>query len=120
MRVIWGAVVRLIAGWLSSRTTVGDVWGKPRSAADCRKNLTSFVHLPRARYSASQGLRATPEVSAEEWTANGALVVLIWIVHAERECPSGLHAWDESAAAKIVTPDGNEDGLAEKVGPMWV
>ena len=76
-------VVRLIAGWLSLRITVGDVWGKPRSTANCRKNLTSFAHLPRARYSASQGLRATPEVSAEEWTANGALVVPIWIVYAE-------------------------------------
>ena len=73
----------MIAGWLSSRITVGDVWGRPRSAANCRKNLTFFAHHPRARCSASQGLRATPEVSAEKWTANRALVVPIWIVYAE-------------------------------------
>ena len=79
--------------------------------------MTSLAHRPRARYSASQGLRATPDVSAEEWTAKGALVVPIWIVYAECECPSGWHVWDESAAAVIVTPDGKEDGLAEKVGP---
>ena len=54
--------------------------------------MTSLAHRPRARYSASQGLRATPDVSAEEWTAKGALVVPIWIVYAECECPSGWHA----------------------------
>ena len=75
--MIWCAVVRLVAGWLFLRITVGGVWGKPRSAANCRKNLTSLAHLPRARYSTSQGLRATPEISAQEWTANGALVVPI-------------------------------------------
>ena len=69
-----------MAGWLSSRTIVGDVWGKPRSDANSLKKVTSLAHLRSARYSASQGLRATPDVSAEEWTTNGALVVPIWMV----------------------------------------
>ena len=66
-------MVRLMAGWLSSRMIVGDVWGKPRSDANWRKEVTSSAHLPSARYSASQGLKATLDVSAEECTANGAL-----------------------------------------------
>lgn len=80
LRVIWCAMVRLMADWLSSRMIVEDVWGKPRSDANWRKKVTSLAHLPSARYSASQGLRATPDVSAEECTANGALKVSIWMV----------------------------------------
>ena len=68
-------MVRLMAGWLSSRMIVGDVWGKPRSDANWRKKMTSLAHLSSARYAASQGLRATLDVSAEECTADGALVV---------------------------------------------
>ena len=29
----------------------------------------------------------------------------------------GWHAWEESAAARMVTPEGKEAGLVEKVGP---
>lgn len=117
LRVIWCAMVRLMAGLFSSRMILGDVWGKPRSVANWRKKVTSLAHLSSVGYSALQGLRATPDVSAEEWTTNGVLAVPIWMVYAEYECPSGWHAWDESAAAKILTSDGKEDGLAEKVGP---
>jgi hypothetical protein len=37
------------------------------SAANCRKKTTSLAQRSRARYSALQGLRAIPNVSAEEW-----------------------------------------------------
>ena len=47
--------------------------------------MTSLAHLPRARYSASQGLRAMPAVSTEECPAKGALAVPICIVYAECE-----------------------------------
>jgi hypothetical protein len=70
--VTCGAIVRLIAGWLSSSITVGWRCGNPMSAANWRKYWTCWAHLPKARYSASQGLRATDVVSAEEWTTNGA------------------------------------------------
>ena len=69
--------MRLIAGWLSSRMVVGRVCGNPMSEANWRKKMTSLAHLPKARYSASQGLRAMPAVSAEECTAKGALTVPI-------------------------------------------
>ena len=87
------------------------------SEANWRKKTTSLAHRPRARYSASQGLRAMPAVSADEWTTKGALTVPIWIVYAECEWPSGWHACEESAAARRVTPIWNADGLVEKVGP---
>ena len=80
LHVICAEVVRLIAGWLSSRMVVGLGCGNPRSDANWRKNRTSLAQRPRARYSASQGLRAMPAVSAEEWTTNGALTVPTWIV----------------------------------------
>jgi hypothetical protein len=68
---------------------VGRGCGNPISEANWRKNVTSFAQRPRARYSASQGLSAMPAVSAEEWTANGALTVPIWMRWAECEWPSG-------------------------------
>jgi hypothetical protein len=37
------------------------------SAANCRKKTTSLAQRPRARYSASRGLRAIQNVFADEW-----------------------------------------------------
>ena len=68
-------MVRFIAGWLSSAMGVGEDCGNPMSAANWRKNTTSLAHLPRATYSASQGERAMPDGSAEEWVMKGAFVV---------------------------------------------
>ena len=77
--------MRLMAGWLSSNMIVGECLVNPRSEAHWRKNVTSLAQRPRARYSASQGLRAIPAVSADEWTTKGALVLPICIVYAECE-----------------------------------
>lgn len=65
-------MVKLIAGMLSSSMTVGLCWVNPRSAANWRKYMTSLAQRPRAMYSASQGLRATPDPSAEECVRKGA------------------------------------------------
>ena len=70
------------------------------------------MKMPRARYSASQGLTVMPAVSAEKCTAKGALAVPICMVYAECEWPSGWHACEESAAARMYAA-----GLTEKVGP---
>lgn len=106
-----------MAGWLSSSIVVGLCWGNPMSAANCRKYSTCCAQRPNARYSASQGLRAIAEASEAEWVTKGAVLVPIWIKWAEWLRPLTWQAWEESAAAVIVTPVGYAEGFVENVGP---
>lgn len=66
--------MRLIAGWLSSSIIVGAVWGNPMSAANWRKYRTCWAQRPKARYSASQGLRAMAEASGDECVTKGGVL----------------------------------------------
>lgn len=60
-------------------------WMALREPYVCSKlaEVSCCAHLPKARYSASQALRATEVVSAEEWTTNGAEMVPILMRWAE-------------------------------------
>ena len=69
--------MRLIAGWLSSNITVGAFCGNPMSAANWRKYRMCWAQRPKARYLASQGLKAIAEASDEEWVTNGGVLLPI-------------------------------------------
>ena len=47
------------------------------SAANWRKYRTCLAQRPKARYSASQGIKAIAEASDEEWVTNGGVLLPI-------------------------------------------